>query len=77
MNDEYRCGGAYRAMLKLFREAKLDMENKNKNTPCLRCKDTREVWVWKDTAESEKIKVDCPLCSKQRPPQELRDLGII
>ncbi len=77
MNDHYRSGGAYRAMLKLFREAKLDMEKKNKNTPCLRCNDTREVWVWKDTAESEKIKVDCPLCSKQRPPQELRDLGII
>jgi hypothetical protein len=44
---------------------------------CLRCKDLREVWVWKDTSESEKIRVDCPMCTVQRPPQELRDLGII
>ena len=31
MNDreEYRCGGAYRAMLKLFREAKVEMEKEN------------------------------------------------
>ena len=79
MSDDYNSGGAYKAMLKLFREAKLEMEKEkeNKKTPCLRCKNTREVWVWKNTAESEKIKVDCPLCSKQRPPQELRDLGII
>ena len=28
MNDreEYKCGGAYRAMLKIFREAKKEME---------------------------------------------------
>jgi len=77
MSDDYNSGGAYKAMLKLFREAKLDMDKDREKTTCLRCSDTREVWVWKNTAESEKIKVDCPLCSKQRPPQELRDLGII
>jgi Zn finger protein HypA/HybF involved in hydrogenase expression len=44
---------------------------------CLRCQDLREVWVWKDTSETEKVKVDCPMCTVQRPPQELRDLGII
>ena len=80
MNDEYRCGGAYRAMLKIFREAKLQMEKKYIPKPehqCLRCQDLREVWVWKDTSETEKIRVDCPMCSPQRPPQELRELGII
>jgi hypothetical protein len=83
MNDreEYKCGGAYRAMLKIFREAKKEME-KEKYIPkpkhqCLRCQDLREVWVWKDTSETEKIRVDCPMCTVQRPPQELRDLGII
>ena len=81
MSDQYNSGSAYRAMLKLFREAKIDMEKeKYKPRPehqCLRCKDLREVWVWKDTSESEKIRVDCPMCTVQRPPQELRDLGII
>ena len=79
-NDDYNSGGAYKAMLKLF-AANLEME-KEKYIPkpehqCLRCKDLREVWVWKDTSESEKIRVDCPMCCKQRPPQELRELGII
>ncbi len=50
---------------------------KNKNIDCLRCRGLREVWVWKDTSESEKIRIDCPMCSAQRPPQELRELGII
>ena len=81
MSDEYNSGGAYKAMLKLFRESKLEMEKeKYKPKPehqCLRCKDEREVWVWKDTSESEKIRVDCPMCTVQRPPQELRELGII
>jgi len=81
MNGNYNGGTAYRAMLKLFRDAKLEME-KEKYIPkpehsCLRCKDIREVWVWKDTSESSKIRVDCPMCSVQRPPQELRDLGVI
>ena len=80
-NDEYRCGGAYRAMLKLFREAKVEME-KEKYIPkpehqSLRCQDLKEVWVWKDTSETEKIRVDCPMCSPQRPPEELRELGLI
>ena len=83
MNDDYNSGGAYKAMLKIFRKAKLEMEKekeKYKSKPehqCMRCKDLREVWVWKDTSESEKIRVDCPMCTIQRPPQELRDLGII
>ena len=80
-SEEYKCGGAYRAMLKIFREAKEEME-REKYIPkpkhqCLRCQDLREVWVWKDTSETEKIRVDCPMCTVQRPPQELRDLGII
>ena len=63
--------GAYRAMLKIFREAKIEME-KEKYIPkpkhdCLRCGDQREIWVWKDTTETEKIRVDCPMCSVQRP----------
>ena len=80
MNDEYRCGGAYRAMLKIFREAKLQMEKKYIPKPehdCLRCGDQREIWGRKETSETEKIRVDCPMCSVQRPPQQLRDLGII
>ena len=72
----YNSGTAYRAMLKLFADAKVEMD-KEKKTPCVRCGDTREIWVWKDTSETEKIRVDCTLCSEQRPPQELRDLGII
>ena len=77
----YNSGTAYIAMIKLFREAKLEMEkekyiSKPKHS-CLRCRDIREVWVWKDTSESSKIRVDCPMCSVQRPPQELRDLGVI
>ena len=80
-DDDYNSGGAYKAMLKLFRDHKLEME-KEKYIPkpehsCLRCEDLREVWVWKDTSESKKIRVDCPMCTVQRPPQELRDLGII
>ena len=81
MNDDYNSGTAYRAMLKLFTETKQEMK-KDVNIPkpehqCLRCKDLREVWVWKDTSETEKVRVDCPMCTIQRPPQELRDLGII
>ena len=80
MNDEYNSGTAYRAMLKLFREARKEMAEEKfiqKRPSCLRCYDRREVWVWKDTTETQKIKVDCPMCSPQRPPQELRDLGVI
>jgi Zn finger protein HypA/HybF involved in hydrogenase expression len=77
MSDKYNSGAAYKAMLKLFREAKLDMDKDRENTTCLRCNDTREFWVWKDTSETEKIKVDCPMCSVQRPPEELRAKGLI
>ena len=44
---------------------------------CMRCKDLREIWVYKDTEESTRLKVDCQMCSEQRPPQELRNLGLI
>ena len=77
MSNKYNSGGAYKAMLKLFREAKLDMDKDKEKTSCLRCNDTREIWVWKDTSETEKIKVDCPMCSVQRPPEELRAEGLI
>ena len=30
---------------------------------CMRCKDLREIWVYKDTEESTRLKVDCPMCS--------------
>ena len=55
MSDDYKSGGAYKAMLKIFRKAKLEKEKekeKYKSKPehqCMRCKDLREVWVWKDT----------------------------
>lgn len=44
---------------------------------CMRCKGLREIWVYKDTEESTRLKVDCPMCSEQRPPQELRNPGLI
>ena len=37
------------------------MDKDKEKTSCLRCNDTREVWVWKDTSDSEKIKVDCTM----------------
>jgi len=48
-----------------------------KKTPCLRCKDKKEIWVWEDLTESKKVRVDCPMCNRQRPPQELREDGLI
>ena len=48
-----------------------------RNTSCLRCKDKREIWVYKDTSEGNMIRVDCPMCSPQRPPEELTKNGII
>jgi hypothetical protein len=74
---KYNSGTAYRAMLKLFADAKKEMDKEKKKTPCLRCKDTREIWVWQDTSESKKVKVDCTMCTVQRPPEELRNLGIL
>ena len=55
----------------------MNKKYKPKQPGCLRCYDDRVVWVWKDTTETEKIRVDCPMCSPQRPPEELRNLGII
>ena len=48
-----------------------------RNISCLRCKDKREIWVYKDTSEGNMIRVDCPMCSPQRPPEELRNNGLI
>ena len=48
-----------------------------RNISCLRCKDKREIWVYKDTAEGNMIRVDCPMGSPQRPPEELRNNGLI
>ena len=73
-SDDYNSGGAYKAMLKLFRDAKME---EKKITKCLRCNNTRKILVWSDTSETKKIKTSCPMCDPQRPPQELRDLGII
>ena len=80
MSSEYNSGTAYRAMLKLFRDTKKEMAEEKyipKQPGCLRCRDDRVVWVWKDTTETKKIKVDCPMCSPQRPPEELRKEGLI
>ena len=44
---------------------------------CMRCKDKREIYVYKDTSEGTAIRVDCPMCSPQRPPEELRRDGLI
>ena len=48
-----------------------------RKTSCLRCKDKREIYVYKDTTEGTALRVDCPMCSPQRPPEELRKNGII
>ena len=48
-----------------------------RNTSCMRCKDKREIYVQKDTSEGTAVRVDCPMCSPQRPPEELRRDGLI
>ena len=48
-----------------------------RNTSCMRCKDKREIYVYKDTSEGTAVRVDCPMCSPQRPPEELRNNGLI
>ena len=48
-----------------------------RKTSCMRCKDKREIYVYKDTSEGTAIRVDCPMCSPQRPPEELRSSGLI
>ena len=49
----------------------------DRKTSCMRCKDKREIYVYKDTSEGTAIRVDCPMCSPQRPPEELRNDGLI
>ena len=49
----------------------------DRNTACMRCKDTRVIYVYKDTSEGTATRVDCPMCSPQRPPEELRRDGLI
>ena len=49
----------------------------DRKTSCMRCKDKREIYVYKDTSEGTAIRVDCPMCSPQRPPEELRRDGLI
>ena len=48
-----------------------------RNISCMRCKDKREIYVYKDTNEGTAVRVDCPMCSPQRPPEELRNNGLI
>ena len=48
-----------------------------RKTSCMRCKDKRYIYVYKDTSEGTAIRVDCPMCSLQRPPEELRKDGLI
>ena len=48
-----------------------------RNTSCMRCKDSRVIYVYKDTSEGTAIRQDCPMCSPQRPPEELRNDGLI
>ena len=48
-----------------------------RNISCMRCKDKREIYVYKDTSEGTAVRVDCPMCSPQRPPEELRRDGLI
>ena len=50
----------------------------DRKTSCMRCRDKRVIYVYKDQSESSgMIRVDCPMCSPQRPPEELRKDGII
>ena len=50
----------------------------DRKTSCMRCKDRRVIYVYKDQSEnSGMVRVDCPMCSPQRPPEELRSDGLI
>jgi|TARA_R100001086_G_scaffold187772_2_gene105834 hypothetical protein len=49
----------------------------DRKTSCMRCRDTRVIYVYKDTSEGTTTRVDCPMCSPQRPPAELRNDGLI
>ena len=64
--------------LKKGKEVKRYIPIDERGTSCLRCKDKRTIYVYKDNTESSGIvKVDCPMCSVQRPPEELRAEGLI
>ena len=58
-------------------EAKKYIPIDERNTSCLRCNDKRAIYVYKDTSEGTAVRVDCPMCSPQRPPEELRSDGLI
>lgn len=49
----------------------------DRKTSCMRCNDKRIIYVYKDRSESNMVRVDCPMCSPQRPPDELRTDGLI
>ena len=53
------------------------ISTEEKNTSCMRCSDKRYIYVYKDTSEGNMVRVDCPMCSPQRPPEELRNDGLI
>ena len=63
--------------IKKGQETKKYIPLKDRNTSCLRCRDKRFIYVYKDTTEGTAVRVDCPMCSPQRPPDELRKDGMI
>ena len=63
--------------IKKGQEVKTYIPVEDRKTSCMRCKDKREIYVYKDTSEGTAVRVDCPMCSPQRPPEELRNSGLI
>ena len=63
--------------IKKGQEVKTYISIEDRKTSCMRCKDKREIYVYKDTSEGTAVRVDCPMCSPQRPPEELRRDGLI
>tara|TARA_Y100000361_G_C11039452_1_gene279115 strand:+ start:422 stop:664 length:243 start_codon:yes stop_codon:yes gene_type:complete len=63
--------------IKKGQETKKYIPLEDRNTSCLRCRDKRFIYVYKDTTEGTAVRVDCPMCSPQRPPDELRKDGMI
>ena len=64
-------------MKKGTKEIKPYVSYDDRKTTCMRCKDTRMIYVYKDQSESGMVRVYCPMCSPQRPPEELRTDGLI
>ena len=59
-------------------EVKPYVPMEDRKTSCMRCKDSRVIYVYKNQSESSGvIRVDCPMCSPQRPPEELRKDGLL